>query len=141
MHVVEEKEGWLSVRERISRENEWPTVDGDYCEVYLVHGPTADDGKVTGFDVLIRFHHALVDGYGTRTILNEFLTAFADSKFEARNWGEEVCRLYPNFLALLTEEEREAIVTDIPTSDLMKDLGSMFTVSSSRLLVSHSHKN
>lgn len=71
--------GWLSLRERLSRETSLPTTDNDCCLFYIIVSPEeARKPELENFDVLMQVHHALIDGSGIRAVLNEFLERMAD---------------------------------------------------------------
>lgn len=108
--MVEDDGGWITLRERLSRESPIPSIDGDYCLIYLIVSPaeTAKSGILT-FDILIHTHHVFTDGAGIRSILNEFLTRLAEPlESTEMQWGQEVGRLLPASPLLEKDEEAEA---------------------------------
>lgn len=129
VRVVREGGGWLPLREKLSREAQMPSADGDCCAVYVMYSPDQETADLRTADVLIHFHHALVDGSGIRTILNEFLTQLADPDKVRPIWGAEISRLYAASIDLTTEEEKLAVPEVIPESEINKDVASMIDVS------------
>lgn len=121
VHIVSDERGVLPIREEISREQKWPTEEGDNCVIYLIYAPseTDNDNIVGKFDVLIRFHHTFVDGNGTRIIMHEFLKRFTnlDGLDKQIVWGDEVANLLPNVNDVLSAEELEA-TQDIEKEDI-----------------------
>ena len=112
--------GWLSKHEDLSRETPLPTQDGDCAQLYLILGPE-QRGEVTKFDLLLRAHHALVDGTGLRSILNDILSNLATPcQKSAFAWGEEELRLPPAAVdAAIISEEITKQISQIP-----KEVGS-----------------
>lgn len=108
VQTVSTSGGWLRKHEELSREAVLPTENGDCALLYLVLDPeqTASSGVVK-FDLLLHIHHALVDGAGLRSIMNEVLVNLATSGEEASfAWGEEELRLAPAALdaAIISDE-------------------------------------
>jgi hypothetical protein len=112
--MVSQEGGWVSVRERVSREAPIPSPNGDYCLMYIITRPDeAEKSEVTTFDVLMHTHHVFTDGSGIRTILNEFLERLASPlASEEVSWGKEVERLFLPSCMLVKEEEEEADIVD-----------------------------
>jgi hypothetical protein len=115
VRVLRQEGGWPALRDRLSEMADLPTGDGDCCLLYVVVDPSDSDSvaAMEKFDVLIHFHHALTDGTGMRTILNEVLMQMAKIADKEREktrmmWGGEVERLCPAVLDLATERERGA---------------------------------
>ncbi len=106
--------GWFALRERLSRESSLPTPDDNYCLFYLIVRPEETvKPELQSFDVLMRTHHAFIDGSGIRAILNEFLERLADPlPDEDIVWGEETQRLLP--AAVLLEKVEQPESTSMP---------------------------
>jgi hypothetical protein len=121
VHIVSDESGVLPTREEISREQKWPTEEGDYCVIYLVYAPSKLENKeiLSKFELLIRFHHTFVDGNGARIIMHEFLKRFVnlDKVKHEIVWGDEVARLLPNVNDVLSADELEA-TQDIKREDI-----------------------
>jgi hypothetical protein len=108
--TISQDGGWLLLRNRLSRDSSMPSMDGDYCLVYLLIRPDeAARPGLTTFDVLMHMHHVFADGSGIRSILNEFLSRLASPlDSEEYIWGQEVERLLPPCILLEKEDEQEA---------------------------------
>lgn len=102
--------GWFALRERLSRDTSIPSVDGDYCLIYLIVRPDEiSKPDVSTFDILMHTHHVFTDGSGFRSILNEFLTRLAQPlTSEDISWGQEIERLLPASPLLEKDEQVEA---------------------------------
>ncbi|KAG0651981.1 hypothetical protein D0Z07_1217 [Hyphodiscus hymeniophilus] len=107
--VVEADGGWLALREKLSRTTKIPSDDGDFCLFYLiVNHKDFSKGEISRFDILMHLNHALVDGAGIRTIMNEFLERFASPlPGEELVWGNEIRGLLPPALLIEKEDEPE----------------------------------
>lgn len=110
--------GWEKMRERVSREVQLPTTDGDYCTMYIILPPfEASQRQLTAFDVLLHTHHAFTDGAGIRSILDEFLARLTQPLEGGEvSWGRETDRLAPPSILLAKNEEPEAGVTPVADS-------------------------
>jgi hypothetical protein len=106
------------MRERVSREVQLPTTDGDYCTMYIILPPfEASQRQLTAFDVLLHTHHAFTDGAGIRSILDEFLARLTQPLEGGEvSWGRETDRLAPPSILLAKNEEPEAGVTPVADS-------------------------
>lgn len=105
--VVKAEGGWFALREKLSKETAIPSVDGDYCLMYIII-PPSEDGTISNFDVLMHTHHVFTDGAGIRSILNQFLERLAAPiSNEEIIWGKETDRLLPPSLLLGMEDEPE----------------------------------
>lgn len=128
--VVINDGGWLELREELSMKVSLPSKDGDCCFVYIVYPKEAQRCGVTTFDVLIHIHHALTDGAGIRSILNEFLEHMVSSTLSHPIcWGQEVDRLFPAAIDLSTKAEREAASEDVEQQQLDIFMSGLFSVS------------
>jgi hypothetical protein len=102
--------GWEKMRERVSREVPLPTIDGDYCTIYIILKPNETARRqLTTFDILLHTHHAFTDGAGIRSILDEFLSRLTQPLQQDKVlWGQETDRLLPPAILLAKAEGPEA---------------------------------
>jgi hypothetical protein len=102
--------GWLTLRERLSRDSLLPTPEGDCCLFYLIVRPEETlEHELQAFDILLHTHHAFIDGSGLRTVMNEYLERLADPLSDDEIvWGGETQRLLPAAVVLGTPEGPES---------------------------------
>lgn len=101
--------GWVTLRERLSREASIPSSDGDCCLFYVIVRPEETvNPEIHSFDIIMHTHHTFMDGSGIRVVMNEFLERLAcPLPDEDLIWGEEILRLLPAAIALGKIEEPE----------------------------------
>lgn len=105
--LVVAKGGYEKLMERMSREHVIPTQEGDCWVIYVVVGEEGD-AETEGFDILMRLHHTLADGYTDRNIFDELMARLADPlPHNTISWGKEVERLMPGLLDLAKDEEED----------------------------------
>lgn len=105
--AIQAEGGWYALREKLSKETAIPSVDGDYCLMYIII-PPSEHATVSTFDILMHTHHVFTDGAGIRSILNEFLERLAAPlPAGAITWGKETEKLLPPSLLLEAEDESE----------------------------------
>lgn len=122
--------GWLRLREKLSQCSPLPTKDGDYCRVYLIVRPdVAALPELTTFDVLLHIHHVFTDGSGIRSVLNEFLSRFADPlPSDVIVWGQEIKRLYPPSILLEKPDDGEIPNGEVAPSTPTDRIEGLFEV-------------
>lgn len=127
LSLVHQGRGWYALMERLTRESSLPSPDFDICRFYLIvpHAESASS-ELQNFDILIRMHHAFVDGSGVRAILNEFLLRLAVPLFDDEvKWGEETPKLMPGASILGTVEESEGVDFNVKREDGMTDFNKV----------------
>ena len=107
--MVVRDEGWLALRQHLSRTSPLPNGAGDSHLLYLVISPSeALQSGISEFDVVLHTSHVFVDGTGVKCIFNEFLARLASPMAaEEIQWGQETSRLFPPSVVLMKPEEQD----------------------------------